>query len=140
MVEHRPWAKDVAHWKPLPVMAVIATRTSAVSQLPCRATDRGSACSNFLCFCLVLGPSNAQTFSAWKHAPWLMGRTCIAGSGGSALYFFGDRRCANRQRDPVVYEGELMSENILPDLGIQETFTGNQGIHGAQEHSHIFPA
>ena len=33
-----------------------------------------------------------------------------------------------------------MGEYILPDLGIQEALTGNQGIHGAQEHAHIFPA
>ncbi len=65
----------------------------------------------------------------WKHPPSSVGRTCIAGSGGSALYFFRDRRCADRQGDPVIDEGELMGENILPDMGIQEVFAGNQGIY-----------
>ena len=31
-----------------------------------------------------------------------------------------------------------MGENVLPDMGIQEALTGNQGIYGTQEHSHIF--
>ena len=67
--------------KLLPVRAVITTRTSAVSQSPCLATDTGRACLNFRCFCLVLGPPQAQTFSAWKHTPCLMGRTCLPDQG-----------------------------------------------------------
>lgn len=33
-----------------------------------------------------------------------------------------------------------MRENVFPHVGIQETLTGNEGIHRAQEYSHIFPA
>src|SRR4029450_4156380 len=64
----------------------------------------------------------------------------LAGSGGSALDCFRDRRCANRQRDLVVYEGKLMAEYILPDLGIQEALAGNQGINRTKEHPDLFPA
>src|SRR5262249_42864799 len=64
----------------------------------------------------------------------------LAGSGGSALYVFRDRCCANRQRDLVVYERKLMGENVLSDLGIQQALTGNEGIYGTQEHAHVFSA
>jgi hypothetical protein len=30
--------------------------------------------------------------------------------------------------------------NVLPHLGIQQALTGNEGIHGTQEHADIFPA
>lgn len=40
-----------------------------------------------------------------------------------------DRRCADCQRDLIIDAGELMGENVLPHLGIQEAFTGNQGIN-----------
>ena len=50
---------------------------------------------------------------AWQHAPALVVHTCIAGSEGSTLYCFRDRRCADCQRDLVVYEGKLMRENRL---------------------------
>ena len=64
---------------------------------------RTPACSNFL-------GMDACSLAHWAYL--------LAGSGGSALYCFRDRRCADRQRYFVVYEGELMGENILPDLGI----------------------
>src|SRR6266478_5601702 len=41
----------------------------------------------------------------WKHPPSLVGRTCIAGSGGPSLYGCRDRRCADRQSNPVIDEG-----------------------------------
>jgi hypothetical protein len=82
------------------------------------------------CYFPLLGPGNAQSFLPWHGSALpLVVRTCIAGSGDSALYCFGDRRCANRQRHLVIDEGELMGENILPDLGIQEALTSNQSIH-----------
>jgi hypothetical protein len=123
----RSWSglRDVSHWKPLLVRAVIAIWTSSVIQFPCLATDRGRACSNFF-------GMEACSLAHWAYQ--------LAGSEGSTLYCFGNRRCADRQRDLVVYKGKLMGEDILPDLGIQEALTGNQGIHGTQEHSHIFPA
>src|SRR6266436_2735199 len=76
IVEQRPWARDVSHWKPLPVMAVIATRTSSVSQFPCLATDRGRACSTFLCFLPLTRTPACSTFlaMAWQHAPALVVR------------------------------------------------------------------
>ena len=114
LVEQCPWARDVSHWKPLPVRAVIATRISSVCTSPCRATDRGSACANFL-------GMDARSLSRCAYL-----RCRIR---GSALYFFRDRRCADRQRHLVIDERELMGENILPDLGIQEALTGNQGIY-----------
>ena len=79
--------------------------------------SRTPTCSNFLGMA-------ACSLAHWAYL--------LAGSGGSALYVLRDRRCADRQRDFVVYEGELMGENILPHLGIQEALTGNQGIHGTQ--------
>src|SRR5262245_12058706 len=65
--------------------------------------------------------------------------TCMTALGGSALDGLRDGGCADRQRDLVVYEGKPMAENVLPDLGIQQALTGNQGIYGTQEHAHIFP-
>src|SRR4030095_12287298 len=62
-------------------MAVIATRTPAVSRRPYLATDRGRACLNFLCFCLMLGHPNAHTFLVWKHAPRLVVRPCLPDQG-----------------------------------------------------------
>jgi hypothetical protein len=102
-------SRDVSYWKPLLVRAVIAIQTSSVSQLPCLATDRGSACSNFPCFCSCSGTQMLKLSRHGRHDPCLVVRTCIAGSGGYALHCCGDRRCANRQRDFVVYEGKLMS-------------------------------
>ena len=64
----------------------------------------------------------------------------LAGSGDSALYVLRDRRCADRQCDLVVYEGKLMGENVLSDLGVQKTLAGNQAIDGTQEHPNIFSA
>ena len=69
--------------------------------------------------------------------PWA---SLLAGSGGSTRYVLRDRRCADCHRDLVVYEGELMGENILPHLGIQEALTGNQGVHRTQEDPDVFPA
>ena len=36
----------------------------------------------------------------------------------------------DRQRHLVIDEGEFVGENILPDVGIQEAFTGHQNING----------
>ena len=33
-----------------------------------------------------------------------------------------------------------MAENVLPDLGIQEALTGNQGVNRTQEHPDVFSA
>ena len=80
-------------------------------------------CSNFL----------GMEAHSLSRCPYL-----LAGSGDSALYCFGDRRCTDRQRDLVIDEGEIMLENILPDMGIQEVLAGDQSIDGTQEHSHVF--
>jgi hypothetical protein len=60
------------------------------------------------------------------------GAYLLAGSAGSALYVLRDRGCANRQCDPVADEGEIMLENILPDMGIQEVLAGDQSIDGTK--------
>src|SRR5215510_164214 len=44
----RPWARNVSHWKPLPVRTVIATRLSSVYQSPCLSTDSDSIAQTFL--------------------------------------------------------------------------------------------
>jgi hypothetical protein len=78
---------------------------------------RAPKCSNFL------------GMQVGSLAHW----ACLyTGSGDSALYFFGDRRCADRQRHLVIDEGKLMGENVLPHLGIQQALTSNQSIDGAQ--------
>jgi hypothetical protein len=81
------------------------------------------ACSNFL---------GMEAYSL-SHSAYL-----LAGSGGSALYVLRDRGCANRQCDPVADEGEIMLENILPDMGIQEVLAGDQSIDGTKEDPHVF--
>src|SRR5467141_2390965 len=68
----------------------------------------------------------------WKHPPSSVERTCIAGSGGPSLYFFRDRRCTDCQGNRVVCEGEIMRENIFPDMGIQVIFASNQRIYRAE--------
>src|ERR1700704_2032220 len=87
---------------------------------------RTPACFNFLCFSPRARTPGCSTFSCHGIAARSLARCpyLLAGSGGSALYFFGDRRCANRQRHLVIDEGELMGENILPHLGIQEVLAG----------------
>jgi hypothetical protein len=69
--------------------AVLATRTSFVSQSPCHATDRGSACLNFLGFCLLLGHPHAQIFSAWPQAPWLVCVPALPDPGALRCMFAG---------------------------------------------------
>src|SRR5215510_8033738 len=46
----RPWARNVSHWKPLPVRTVIATRLSSVYQSPCLSTDSDSIAQTFFVF------------------------------------------------------------------------------------------
>src|SRR5262245_25056176 len=86
---------------------------------------RTPACANFLGMA-------ACSLAHWAYL--------LAGSGGSALYVLRDRRCADRQRDLVVYEGELMGENVLSHLGIQEALTSNQGLYRTEQYPHIFSA
>ena len=61
--------------------------------------------------------------------------TRMTACGGSALDGLRDGCCTDRQRRLVLHEGEVMGENILPDLGIQQALTGNQGIHRPEEYS-----
>src|SRR5437016_4616689 len=43
-------SRDVSHWQPLPVRAVISTRLSSVYQSPGLAIDRGSTAQTFFVF------------------------------------------------------------------------------------------
>jgi hypothetical protein len=66
-----------------------------------------------------------------SHLPLVM-RTSIAVSGRPSPYCCRDRGSTNRQRHPVVDEGEIMLENIFSDVGIQEVLASNQGIDGTE--------
>ena len=73
-----------------------------------------------------------EDFFVYESHPPLVMRTSIAVSGRPSPYCCRDRGGTNRQRHPVVDEGEIMLENIFSDVGIQEVLAGNQGIDGTE--------
>ena len=73
-----------------------------------------------------------------SHLYLVVMRFRMTTSGRPSPYCCRDRGSTNRQRHPVVDEGEIMLENIFSDVGIQEVLASNQGVNSTEEDAHVF--